>query len=88
MYNVQMLWNYDVCVSRKSTGTVEVEFRSKTEPSWPSGSTAWFDIQPEVAQWLGLALLRASLQAESVQKAEVRAEFFKIMSAVKPPKDG
>ena len=64
--------NYDAAVTAAIGGGIDIKFKSKQKPL----SSAKITVAPQVARWLGLALLRASLQSEQEQRLEVRDDRF------------
>lgn len=64
--------NYDVGITWDVHDRIHIDFQSNAKDC----ATARITVSPEVARWVGLALLRASLQNEREQWAEVRGDQF------------
>jgi hypothetical protein len=73
-YDVVISLNYDVIVSSDAHKRIHVDIQSRKKDF--DRTSARLTVTPHIARWLGLALLRASLQDEQEQRLEVRADRF------------
>ncbi len=71
-YSVGMGQNFDLCVSAGTDDDVGVHLRSVDNPNYPFPCGA-LHLSKALARWLGLALLRATLEHQREQCLEVRA---------------
>jgi len=73
-YDVAIDLNYDATVTPETHDRINVDFKSKKKDL--DRTFARLTVTRPVARWLGLALLRASLQDKQEQCLEVRADRF------------
>ena len=73
-FDVALPLNYDAIVSSDARNRIHVDFQSRKKDF--DRTSARLTDTPHIARWLGLALLRASLEDEQEQRLEVRADRF------------